>query len=127
MREDGVGVSRRYSRPVPASVDERCRERLAWAAGVEGTAGPPPAAGPPLLPSVSGGSTASRLPPAAARPQSPYTRPRNTTRRAQPGAGRIIGEDTRAVLDEAVRPEGRVGLGSLLAETGRQAALTDDE
>lgn len=29
--------------------------------------------------------------------------------------------------DEAVRPDGRGGLGSLLAEAGRQAALTEEE
>jgi len=40
---------------------------------------------------------------------------------------RNLPDEARRGLDEAVRPEGRVGLGSLLAEIGRQAALTDEE
>ncbi len=41
--------------------------------------------------------------------------------------GRSTEAEVRAILEEAVRPEGRVRLGSLLAELGRQAALTDEE
>ena len=41
--------------------------------------------------------------------------------------GRSMEAEVRAILEEAVRPEGRVKLGSLLAEVGRQAALTDEE
>ncbi len=41
--------------------------------------------------------------------------------------GRSTEAEVRAILEEAVRPEGRVRLGSLLAEVGRQAALTDEE
>ena len=33
----------------------------------------------------------------------------------------------REILASTVSPEGRVKLGSLLAEVGRQARLTDDE
>ena len=40
---------------------------------------------------------------------------------------RNLPDEAHRGLDEAVRPEGRVGLGSLLAEIGRQAALTDEE
>lgn len=35
--------------------------------------------------------------------------------------------EVRAILENAVKPEGRVKLGSLLAEIGRGAKLTDDE
>ena len=41
--------------------------------------------------------------------------------------GRSTEAEVRAILEEAVRPEGRVRLGSLLAEAGRRAALTDEE
>ena len=41
--------------------------------------------------------------------------------------GRSTEAEVRAILEEAVRPEGRVKLGTLLAEIGRQAALTDKE
>ena len=41
--------------------------------------------------------------------------------------GRSTEAEVRAILEEAVRPEGRVRLGSLLAEIGRQVALTDEE
>ena len=41
--------------------------------------------------------------------------------------GRSMEAEVRAILEEAVRSEGRVKLGSLLAEAGRQAALTDEE
>lgn len=41
--------------------------------------------------------------------------------------GRSTEAEVRAILEEAIRPEGRVRLGSLLAEVGRQAALTDEE
>ena len=33
----------------------------------------------------------------------------------------------RAILEETVLPEGRVGLGSLLTAIGRRAALSDEE
>ena len=35
--------------------------------------------------------------------------------------------DTGGTLEGAARPEGRAGLGSLLAEVGRHAALTEEE
>lgn len=41
--------------------------------------------------------------------------------------GRSTEAEVRAILEEAVRPEGRVKLGSLLAEIGRQAKLTEEE
>jgi plasmid stability protein len=41
--------------------------------------------------------------------------------------GRSTEAEVRAILEEAVKPEGRVKLGSLLSEIGRQARLTDDE
>ena len=41
--------------------------------------------------------------------------------------GRSAEAEVRAILEEAVLPEGRVGLGSLLTAVGRRAGLTDDE
>ncbi len=41
--------------------------------------------------------------------------------------GRSIEAEVRAILEEAVTPDTRVMLGSLLAHIGRQAALTDEE
>ena len=41
--------------------------------------------------------------------------------------GRSIEAEVRAILEETVLPEGRVGLGSLLTAVGRRAKLTDDE
>ena len=41
--------------------------------------------------------------------------------------GRSTEAEVRAILENAVKPEGRVKLGSLLADIGRQANLTDDE
>lgn len=41
--------------------------------------------------------------------------------------GRSTEAEVRAILETAVKPEGRVKLGSLLAEVGRQAKLTDEE
>ncbi|MGF1592942.1 MAG: Arc family DNA-binding protein [Kiloniellaceae bacterium] len=41
--------------------------------------------------------------------------------------GRSTEAEVRAILEEAVKPEGRVKLGSLLSEIGRRARLTDDE
>ena len=35
--------------------------------------------------------------------------------------------EVRAILEEAVRPQGRMKLGSWLADIGRQARLTDEE
>ncbi len=41
--------------------------------------------------------------------------------------GRSTEAEVRAILEEAVKPEGRVKLGSLLADIGRQAKLTDED
>ena len=41
--------------------------------------------------------------------------------------GRSTEAEVRDILESAVRPEGRVKLGSLLAEIGRRAKLTDEE
>lgn len=41
--------------------------------------------------------------------------------------GRSTEAEVRAILEEAVRPKGRVKLGSLLAEVGRKVRLTDEE
>ena len=41
--------------------------------------------------------------------------------------GRSIEAEVRSILEDAVRPEGRVKLGSLLAGIGRRAELTDEE
>ena len=41
--------------------------------------------------------------------------------------GRSTEAEVRAILEDAVRPEGRVQLGSLLATVGRRAALTQEE
>lgn len=41
--------------------------------------------------------------------------------------GRSAEAEIRDILEDAVRPEGRVKLGSLLAEVGRKAKLTDEE
>jgi plasmid stability protein len=41
--------------------------------------------------------------------------------------GRSTEAEVRAILEEAVKPEGRVKLGSLLASIGREARLTDEE
>lgn len=41
--------------------------------------------------------------------------------------GRSAEAEIRDILESAVKPKGRVKLGSLLAEIGRQAKLTDDE
>ena len=35
--------------------------------------------------------------------------------------------EVREILESAIKPGGRVKLGSLLAEMGRQARLTDEE
>jgi plasmid stability protein len=35
--------------------------------------------------------------------------------------------EVRAILEEAVKPEGRLKLGSRLAEIGRRAKLTDED
>lgn len=35
--------------------------------------------------------------------------------------------EVRSILEEAVKPEGRVQLGSLLVSIGRETRLTDDE
>ncbi len=40
---------------------------------------------------------------------------------------RNLPDEARRGPEEAVRPEGRGGLGSLLAEAGRHAALTEEE
>ncbi len=41
--------------------------------------------------------------------------------------GRSTEAEVRAILEETVLPEGRVGLGSLLTAVGRRAGLTDEE
>lgn len=41
--------------------------------------------------------------------------------------GRSTEAEVRAILEEAVKPEGRLKLGSLLADIGRRAKLTDAE
>lgn len=41
--------------------------------------------------------------------------------------GHSMEAEVREILESAVRPEGRVKLGSLLADIGRKARLTDKE
>ena len=41
--------------------------------------------------------------------------------------GRSTEAEVRVILENAVKPQGRLKLGSLLADIGRQAMLTDDE
>lgn len=41
--------------------------------------------------------------------------------------GHSMEAEVREILEAAVAPEGRVKLGSLLADIGKQAKLTDDE
>jgi len=41
--------------------------------------------------------------------------------------GRSIEAEMRDILESAVKPQGRIKLGSLLAEIGRKAKLTDEE
>ena len=41
--------------------------------------------------------------------------------------GRSTEAEVRAILEEAVKPAGRIKLGSLLADMGRRAALTDED
>ena len=41
--------------------------------------------------------------------------------------GHSMEAEVRQILESAVSPEGRVKLGSLLADMGRQAKLTDEE
>lgn len=41
--------------------------------------------------------------------------------------GRSTEAEVRVILAAAVLPEGRVGLGSLLADIGRRAGLTEEE
>jgi antitoxin FitA len=41
--------------------------------------------------------------------------------------GRSTEAEVRAILEQAVRPSGRTELGSLLAEIGRDAALSEPE
>ena len=41
--------------------------------------------------------------------------------------GRSTEAEVRAILQETVLPEGRVGLGSLLTDVGRRAGLTKEE
>ena len=40
---------------------------------------------------------------------------------------RQLAAEVRAILEETVRPEGRLRLGSLLADIGRRAKLTDED
>ncbi len=41
--------------------------------------------------------------------------------------GRSTEAEVRALLEEAVKPQGRLKLGSLLADIGRKVKLTDEE
>ena len=41
--------------------------------------------------------------------------------------GRSIEAEMRDILESAVKPQGRVRLGSMLAEIGRELRLTDEE
>ena len=41
--------------------------------------------------------------------------------------GRSTEAEVRAILEETVLPEGRVGLGSLLRTVGQRAGLTEEE
>lgn len=41
--------------------------------------------------------------------------------------GRSTEAEVRAILEEAVKPEGRVRLGALLVQIGREARLTDED
>ncbi len=41
--------------------------------------------------------------------------------------GRSTEAEVRAILEETVLPEGRIGLGSLLTAVGRRAGLTNEE
>ena len=41
--------------------------------------------------------------------------------------GRSTEAEVRAILEDSVKAEGRIKLGSMLAEIGRQAKLTDEE
>lgn len=41
--------------------------------------------------------------------------------------GRSTEAEVRAILEDAVKPEGRIKLGSLLAEIGRGAKLSDED
>lgn len=41
--------------------------------------------------------------------------------------GRSAEAEIRDILEKAAKPEGRVKLGSLLAEIGREAGLTDED
>lgn len=41
--------------------------------------------------------------------------------------GRSTEAEVRALLEEAVKPQGRLKLGSLLANIGQQVRLTDEE
>lgn len=41
--------------------------------------------------------------------------------------GRSVEAEMRVILESAVRPQGRVKLGSMLAQIGREVQLTDEE
>jgi plasmid stability protein len=41
--------------------------------------------------------------------------------------GRSAEAEVRAILEDSVKAEGRIKLGSMLAEIGRQAKLTDED
>lgn len=43
------------------------------------------------------------------------------------GHGRSTEAEVRAILEEAVKPQGRLKLGSLLVDIGQQIRLTDEE
>jgi plasmid stability protein len=48
-------------------------------------------------------------------------------RRLAAAHNRSTEAEVRAILEEAVKPGGRMKLGSLLTDIGRQARLTDEE
>ncbi len=41
--------------------------------------------------------------------------------------GRSMEAEVRAILEDAVKPDGRIRLGSLLTSLGQRTALTDEE
>ena len=43
------------------------------------------------------------------------------------GHGNSVEAEVRAILKDSLQPEGRIKLGSILAEIGREANLTDED
>ena len=52
---------------------------------------------------------------------------RRSLRRRAALHGRSMQAEVRALLEEAVKPQGRLKLGTLLTEVGRKMKLTDEE